>query len=150
MPEYSVLVSIQILMFYTCVSFCPQGGEGWFPSMHHRSHDQGVCIQEDSHPGSMHQGGFASRSSAYRGSASGGGSVGHISQDTWDTMGYGQQAGGMHPTRMFSCTKMSRERLCKSFKSSNPLYLLTFSIHNARQVQDFVTYYVQFKNFSKH
>ena len=27
-------------------------GRGWFPSMHHRSHDQGVCIQ-----GSMHRGG---------------------------------------------------------------------------------------------
>ena len=101
---------------------------------------QGVCIKGGLHPGVLPTGGL------HRG----GGGVGHISQDTWDTMGYGQQAGGMHPTRMFSCTKMSRERLCKSFKSSSPLHLLTFSIHNARQVQDFVTYYVQFKNFSKH
>ena len=30
------------LHFYTYVSFCSQGG--WLPSMHHRSHDQGVCI----------------------------------------------------------------------------------------------------------
>ena len=37
-----------------CHSFCPQGGEGWFPSKHHRSHNQwwgglhrgGVCLQD--------------------------------------------------------------------------------------------------------
>ena len=28
------------VMFYTCVSFCSQGGS-LFPSMHHRSHDRG-------------------------------------------------------------------------------------------------------------
>ena len=32
--------------FYPCVSLCSQGG--WLPSMHHRPHDQGVCIQRGS------------------------------------------------------------------------------------------------------
>ena len=28
---------------FSQVFVCPQGGRGWLPSMHHRSHDQGVC-----------------------------------------------------------------------------------------------------------
>ena len=44
---------------------------GWFPSMHHRSHDQGVCIQVTLHPagGICIRGGSASEG---RGPASGG------------------------------------------------------------------------------
>ena len=36
------------------------------------------------------------------GSASGG-RLGRPPQDTWDTIGYGQQEGGTHPTGMNSC-----------------------------------------------
>ena len=48
--------------------------EGWFPRMHHRSHDQGdlhpegVCIQ-----GGLHPGWSASRGSAFRGALHPGG-----------------------------------------------------------------------------
>ena len=47
------------IMFYTCVSFC-SGGGGWLPSVHHRSHDHGVCIhgvciQWGLHPGRVRQ-----------------------------------------------------------------------------------------------
>ena len=56
--------------------------------MHHRSHDQG----------GLHLGGSASRGSASKGE---GGLP--TDRDTWDTMGYGQQAGGTYPTGMHSC-----------------------------------------------
>ena len=57
------------------------GGGGWLPIMHHRSHHQGVCIQGSLPPGV---------GSAYGG---GGGRNPPVPQDTWDTTGYGQQAG---------------------------------------------------------
>ena len=38
-----------------CVSFYSWGG--WLPSMHHRSHDWGICIQEGLHPGGLHPAG---------------------------------------------------------------------------------------------
>ena len=51
--------------------------------MHHRSHDWGSASV-----------GSASRV------------VGQtFPRDTWDITGYGQQAGGMHPTVMHSCLK---------------------------------------------
>ena len=58
------------------MSFCPGGGGGGvgFPA--------GI-------PGHM------TRGSASRG-------VGRPPRDIWDTMGYGQQAGGTHPTGMHS------------------------------------------------
>ena len=40
--------------------------------------------------------------SAYMGSASRGWAD-PPSRDTWDTTGYGQQAGGTHPTEVLSC-----------------------------------------------
>ena len=49
------------------------GGSGWLPTMHHRSHDQGVYIE---------------------------GGLGRPPQDTWDTTGYGEQVGSTHPTGM--------------------------------------------------
>ena len=62
--------NLRRLCFYTCLSFCSQGG--WLPSMHQRSHDQrgsasrdlplGVCLQ-----GVLHRGGSASAGSAPRG-----------------------------------------------------------------------------------
>ena len=56
--------------------------------------------------------GAASRWSASRGSASGGGYTwgGADPLPSWDTMGYGQQVGGMHPTGMQSCRFMFRMR----------------------------------------
>ena len=49
------------------------GGRGWVPSMHHRSHDQGVCIQGGSASrgvsiwGGLHLGGLPPEGSASRG-----------------------------------------------------------------------------------
>ena len=61
-------------------SFCPRGG-GWLPSMYHWSHNRGgVCLW---------------------------GLWGQTPRDAWDTTGYGQQAGGMHPTGMHSCLYVS-------------------------------------------
>ena len=43
-----------------CHSVHEEGGrgqDGWLPSMHHRSHDQGVCIQGVCISGSLHHGG---------------------------------------------------------------------------------------------
>ena len=37
--------SLQRLCFYMCLSFCPQGEGVWYPSMHHRSHDQTLYKQ---------------------------------------------------------------------------------------------------------
>ena len=67
--EFCQSEKVGTLSFYTCVSFCSQGWRGWLPSMHHRSHDQGVCIQVGGstskrcvHPGGgLHSWGFASR-----------------------------------------------------------------------------------------
>ena len=60
---------------FTPVCHSVHKGGGWLPSMHYRSHDQGVCIQ----------------------------GVGQTLPHTWDTVGYGQQVGGTHPTGMLSC-----------------------------------------------
>ena len=43
-----------------CHSFCPRWGGGWLPSMHHSSHDQGVCIQRGLHLGGLHPRGLPS------------------------------------------------------------------------------------------
>ena len=41
--------SLRRLCFYTCLSFCPrEGGGWWYSSMHHRSHDP---PQTDTPPG---------------------------------------------------------------------------------------------------
>ena len=76
----------KVIFSQASVILFPGGGE-WLPSMHHRSHDQGVlhpgevCIQEGLHP----DGG--------RG----------VEQILSDTMVYGQQAGGTLPTGLHSC-----------------------------------------------
>ena len=44
-------------------------------------------------------------------SAYGGGDWADPPRDIWDTMGYGQQAGGTHPTGMLSCTNFFPNRL---------------------------------------
>ena len=74
-------------------------------------YQEGVCIQQgDLHQGGsawgegwgLHPGGLHLR---VEGSASKG--VGRTPsphpRDRWDTTGYGQQAGGMHPTGIYSC-----------------------------------------------
>ena len=63
---------------FTPVCHSVHRGWGWLPSMHHRSHDQGVCLQWGLHPqGVCIQGG-----------------VGYTRPSTSE---YGQQAGGMLP-----------------------------------------------------
>ena len=62
--------------------------------MHYRSHDQGMAASREGGlppDGVCLQGGVHLKG------------VGQIPRDTWDTMGYGQQAGGMHPTGRHSC-----------------------------------------------
>ena len=86
------------VMFYSCLSV-HRGGGGWLPSMHHSSHDQGGL-----HPGG---GGWPDPPR----SAYGEGDWAHPPRDIWDTMGYGQQAGGTHPTGMLSCTNFFPNRL---------------------------------------
>ena len=73
---------------------------GWLPSMHHRSHDTG-----DLHPvGPASKGGLSPVGS--------GGFCITLwlqtpPQDTWNTTGYDQQAGGTHTTGMLSCRKIN-------------------------------------------
>ena len=86
-------------------------------------HSTGVCIQGGLHPGESACGGSASRrvcikrigQSPPRVCLQGGWAdtpkvclqvwLGRLPQETWDTMGYGQQVGGTHPTGMHSCFK---------------------------------------------
>ena len=70
---------------FTPVCHSVHGGLGF---AYHRSHDEGVCIQE----------GFVSRWSA---SVKRGG--GGWADPPSDTMRYGKSAGGMHPTGMHFC-----------------------------------------------
>ena len=77
----------KVIFSQACVipSIHKGGGVGWLSSMHHRSHDWGVCIQD----GVCIQGRFG-RTSLHP-------------QPPLDTIRYGQQAGGTHPTGMHSC-----------------------------------------------
>ena len=61
---------------FTSVCYTLSSGRGgdWLPIMHHRSHDHGGLLP---------------------------GGLGRPPES--DTMGYGQQAGSMHPTGMHSC-----------------------------------------------
>ena len=34
--------------------------------------------------------------------------------DTWDTTGYGQQAGDTHPIGMYSCLNLHLKQICSS------------------------------------
>ena len=54
---------------------------GWLPSMHHGSHDQGVCL--------------------------GGVYIDGVGTPLSSTTGYVQQAGSTHPTGMHSCFYLS-------------------------------------------
>ena len=77
-----------------CQSFCSQGG-GLHPegsAYRGVQHPAGICIQGGLHPGGLHRGG---------GDLHPGGGVG---QTPSDTTGYGQRAGGTHPTGMHSCS----------------------------------------------
>ena len=81
-PENEVLGKV---MFYTCVSFCSQGGS-LFPSMHHRSHDRGgLC------PG----GSLSRKVSVQMGSLSGGGTLSRGRSLSLSSL-YGTHLNGMH------------------------------------------------------
>ena len=56
--------------------------------------------------------------SAYKGSLHLGGWVAPPRQDTWDTTGYGQQAGVTYPTEMLSCLKYLLLYLAEMGRSS--------------------------------
>ena len=94
----------KVMFLHLCVILFT--GWCWLPSMHHWSHDQGCGLHPGGlHPrglylGSLHPGGSASRGVCLQ--------VGVCIQGRWadpypDTMGYGQGAGGTHPTGMHSC-----------------------------------------------
>ena len=53
--------------------------------------------------GGLHLGGMPEGGSA----SGGGGGVGQTPRDTWDSMRYGQQAGGTHPAGMHSCLDLN-------------------------------------------
>ena len=67
----------------------PGGGGGDFPAYITGHMTKGVHPRGGLHPGGLHPGWV--------------GQPPPHSRDTWDTTGYGQQAGGTHPTRMYSC-----------------------------------------------
>ena len=71
--------------FYTCVSFCPPGGGGWLPSMHHKSH-----YQVGLHPGSLQTVGVCIQGGLYPGGVCIQGGL-HPRGDAWDTMEYRRQ-----------------------------------------------------------
>ena len=76
----------------------------WLPSMHHRSHDQGVCLRRGICLGEGRGFGIPpSPKSAYRGEG-----IGQIPppQDAWDATGYSQQrsAGVTPEVNLGECT----------------------------------------------
>ena len=82
---------------FTAVRLSTGGGVG-FPSCITGHITRGVCLQRGSAFGGIClQGGVCLGGSLYRG-------VGQTppTQDTWGTTGYGQQAGGTHPTGILS------------------------------------------------
>ena len=73
-----------------CHSYCPQWGEGgWPPSMHHRSHDQGVYMGGCLHPGGLSLGGWLSPG---RGLPPGGSTSRESASSNWGSAsrGFGQ------------------------------------------------------------
>ena len=79
---WSKVISSQVFV-------CPRGGAGWFSSMHHRSHDQGVCPTPWMQIPWMHTALDADPLDADH-------------PPTWDTTGYGQQADDTHPAFRFT------------------------------------------------
>ena len=76
----------KVMFSQACVITSVHGGGSWLSSIHHRSHDWGVCIQV----------GSASRQVWFQGGLVQGVGQTPLSQrDTWDTMGYGQHMGSM-------------------------------------------------------
>ena len=82
-------------IFTACIwgHSCPQGRVSGFPVGHASIgvwivNPEGISASR----GSLHPGGSASR-----------GGWTDSPQNTWDTTGYGQQAGGTHPAGMLSC-----------------------------------------------
>ena len=80
------------------LSLCSRGG-GWLPSIYHRSHDHvglhpGEVLLLSMHHRSHDQGGLHLGQGLSPGESASGG---------LGTMGYSQQVGGTHRTRMHSC-----------------------------------------------
>ena len=105
-------------MFYTCVSFCSRGRGSWLPGIHRRSYDQGVCIEDG---GSASRGGWADPPPPPQ-----------------STTGYGQQAGGTHPTGMHSCSKYFKTKQinlhCLRTRFILPFWLLKHCKHLQRSL----------------
>ena len=94
----------KVMFLHLCVILFT--GRGGFPAciIGHMTGGGVVCLKWGLHPGeSLHTGG-----SEYRGGLHPEG-LGRPPQDTWDTMAYGHQAGGMHPTGMHSCYRLQAE-----------------------------------------
>ena len=54
-----------------------------------------------------------------------GGWVWQTHADTWDSMGYGEQVSGTHPTEMLSCFDYFSNLICHIFNNT-PLCLISF------------------------
>ena len=120
---YNIEVWGKVIFLHLCVNLFIFGG--WLPSMHHRclhlgevrgsasrgqsgglypgvgSASRGYAYRRLLHPG----GGQIPSGSAYRGVCLHGRQT--PPRDTWNTTGYGQQAGSTHPTGMHSCLQLS-------------------------------------------
>ena len=73
-----------------------KGGEGWLPSMHHRSHDWGVCIWGDCLWGTVCIQGRGSASRGWRSASRGGGL--HPEEGVGiQGRGSASRGGGLHP-----------------------------------------------------
>ena len=76
-------------------------GEGnVFTHVCHSVHRGGSAFK-----GGLHWGGWADPTGLPTGGSASRGVNQTPTRDTWDTMGYGQQAGGTHPTGMHSCSE---------------------------------------------
>ena len=95
--------SLRRLCFYTCLSFCPWGGGG--------VRGRGMCMAVGVHGGGGHGRGACMAGGVHGGGGHGRGvCMGVGGMHVWwgacvaDTTRYGQWTGGMHPTRMHSCS----------------------------------------------
>ena len=119
---------------------------GWLTSMLHRSHDWGVCLLGSASRGGgiciqgdegLHPGGWAvppSHVCLWAGGQAD--ALLSTPKNTWDTTGYGQQAGDTHPTGMYSCLYFSL-KLLKSLKCKCQLIFWLIKISLAVSVYSF-------------
>ena len=103
--------SLRRLCFYTCLSFCPQWGACVVAP-------RGVCMVAPRvvAPGGhawLLRGGMHGCCGSVRGCSRGGGRA-------WDTIRYGQWAGGTHPTGMHSCYRCLTDKNCYAYQYKEP------------------------------